>query len=82
MYSVITENTTRYRYVRRKELKMERMREAIINEFKKLNDDQQNAVLDFVQKLVDENNDKRVCAICGERSSHKDSCYKEMGGEI
>lgn len=56
---------------------MERMREAIINEFKKLNDDQQNAVLDFVQKLVDENNDKRVCDLCRECRSHKDSCYKQ-----
>ena len=61
---------------------MERMRDAIINEFKKLDNDQQNAVLAYVQKLVDENNDKRVCALCGERRSHNDSCYKEMEGEI
>ena len=36
------------------------MRDAIINEFKKLDDDQQNAVLDFVQKLVDIRESRRI----------------------
>ena len=60
MYSVITENTTRYRSVRRKELNMERMRDAMINEFKRLDHDQKKAVLAFIRKIVDENNDRRV----------------------
>lgn len=54
---------------------MERMRNAIIEEFKKLDHEQKKAVLAFVQKLVDENNGRRVGALRRHKLQERQKCY-------
>lgn len=54
---------------------MERMRNALIEEFKKLDHDQKKAVLVFMRKLVDENNGRRVGALRRYKLQERQKCY-------
>lgn len=54
---------------------MERMRNALIEEFKKLDHDQKKAVLVFMRKLVGENNGRRVGALRRHKLQERQKCY-------